>query len=789
MSNKPIEYSDTFSLYESPTGMVPTTITLADLRHLVVEDEAVRQYTEQARQNMELGDQARYDLCKKKSLCITASVLCAGGHSIANIACYNGCVMADLDHLASPQAAHELKQRMAQLPQVAAAWVTHSGEGLRLLLRYRLSPLTERLLRERYGSVSLTPEEFKLLRQHLLTPIATAAAHPCDPVTKDPSRLSFVCHDATAYFDLSPHAEANSVAVEPAVLLPPPPMEEFCDETVNYTDRADKLSLRFMERRGESYREGNRNNYLFARCCLLCRLGMSQSDAEAVALSQGADLPPEEVRALVGSAYRTCAAEAGTLQKMLQYKKRTVAAKKSPERGGTSCPDLAALEQRLLQRYLLRYNCLTRCIELAAVPAEPDAMPLWRERDDRALCILWRECGDILGKMVHKKVVKDLLESGIATPYDPLIDYLVAGRDTVVRRFLEERPVQWHHDPLYCDKEGRPVAVPWRRDEDQLRRVFGAVHTTCPDPELYLWTAAKWFVSAMATVLYPKDKGQLMLMIVGQPGIGKTRFFSYLWPQDETMQRYYSCTHPAEVDKDFRLQTTEQMFLCLDEYSQLSPKSLAALKSLITGNATTDRAPYAMLKQRRDRCTTFCGTGNDISFVEDDAMARRMPVFHALAIDNNGDLSDRVDYPLLYGQATYLLEHGMCYWLQAGGERERQLAEYEETFRAVPLEEELLMRYFYAAGDDGPHYEPVTRALLTAKFYTASDVIIYLSGLCGVRQPLSRVALGRALTRLGYQKRRIHGKVGYYLIARNHDEIARTAEAEAATVRGNAPTP
>jgi hypothetical protein len=123
----------------------------------------------------------RGDLSKKNYLpCFTPTGR-FNHRSIKGLEEYNGIICLDIDHVADPEA---LKQRAAALHWVMAAFVTPSGQGLKVIVK-----------------TQATSETFKQTEEQVAEAFLEATGCARDNHCKDIARIQFVSYDPELYYN------------------------------------------------------------------------------------------------------------------------------------------------------------------------------------------------------------------------------------------------------------------------------------------------------------------------------------------------------------------------------------------------------------------------------------------------------------------------------------------------------------------------------------------------------------------------------------------------------------
>ena len=129
------------------------------------------------------GDSAKAEGLKTALEGFTAAGVFAPTRKKTNIVEPTGCIIADVDHLASPAEAKAIRDTLGNDPHVLAAFVSPSGRGVKAVV---------------YVGTCADDKEAKSIFRALAEYLATTYQIETDPSGKDVCRLCFVSHDPGA---------------------------------------------------------------------------------------------------------------------------------------------------------------------------------------------------------------------------------------------------------------------------------------------------------------------------------------------------------------------------------------------------------------------------------------------------------------------------------------------------------------------------------------------------------------------------------------------------------------
>lgn len=173
-----------------------------------------------------------------------------------------------------------------------------------------------------------------------------------------------------------------------------------------------------------------------------------------------------------------------------------------------------------------------------------------------------------------------------------------------------------------------------------------------------------WDSSKRTTNQEAIPKYEYIFVLGGGQGVGKTTLFKKLMP--ESMSDYFlegALLNPS--DKDSVKQCTSFGMVELGELDATTRKSdVAELKAFLSNQWDIYRVPYARSEEKHRRRTSFCGSVNPTTFLNDPTGARRF-----LYILLEGDINvDGIDFMQLWAQVWSLYLNGDRWWLNRGDE-------------------------------------------------------------------------------------------------------------------------
>ena len=263
----------------------------------------------------------------------------------------------------------------------------------------------------------------------------------------------------------------------------------------------------------------------------------------------------------------------------------------------------------------------------------------------------------------------------------------------------------------------------------------------------------KWLVGMVAGWISEDVVNNVILVFIGEQGAYKTTWFNYLLPP-QLKQYFYTKTNANRMTRDDLLTLAQYGLVCCEELDTMRPAELNQLKAAVTMPSIDERAAYAHFHEHRKHIASFCGTGNNVSFLSDPTGNRRWLPFEVESI-----VSPREHpfcYEGIYSQALALYKSGFTFWFTK--EEIQEQNRHNRKFETPRLEHELVDLYFR---------KPLEHE--NSMFMTSSRVLQIIGS--GITQKLSATRIGMAFSELGFQRVRYHGIRGYLVMQRTAEEI------------------
>ena len=363
---------------------------------------------------------------------------------------------------------------------------------------------------------------------------------------------------------------------------------------------------------------------------------------------------------------------------------------------------------------MLRHNVVTGRVEYRFPTTYYNKTPTeWQPISDRVVNSLWTDMAR--GHPVRIQDIQRVIESDYVPDYDPF------------KFYMDDLPLE---QMLFCQ------------------------------------CLKKWLVGMVACWLDPKVVNNVILVLVGEQGSYKTTWFSCLLPPE--LRAYFRIkTNASRMTKDDLLSLTQYGLVCYEELDTMGNRELNELKSAVTMPSIDERPAYGRYHEHRRHLASFCGTGNNVQFLNDPTGNRRWLPFQVNTI-----MSPRMfpfNYEGIYSQARRLYRDRFQYWFSQ--DEIQRLNSHNRQFETPRLETELVDVYFRKPNEhETGEFMPVARAMQIIGSNTT--------------QKLSPVMIGRAFTELGYECRRTNHSRGYIVVQRSALEIKERMKGMAVTGDG-----
>jgi hypothetical protein len=295
----------------------------------------------------------------------------------------------------------------------------------------------------------------------------------------------------------------------------------------------------------------------------------------------------------------------------------------------------------------------------------------------------------------------------------------------------------------------------WNGYEDYILELSMTVHVKgdSDDQLLFYVYLKKWLVWMVASWVDPKVVNHVMLVLIGAQGSYKTTWFSHLLPP-QLRDYFYTKTNAGMVSKDDLLVLAQYGLVCWEELDSMQQKELNKLKAAMTMPSINERAAYAHYHENRPHLASFCGTGNNVQFLSDTTGTRRWLPFEVESIDS--PLTTPFNHDGIFSQAYDLYQQGFRYWFDR--DEMAQLHKHNEHFETEHSELNLVDLHFRKPVGEEPR-----------QLISATMALQMIGG--NIAQTLSKVRIGQAFAKLGFEYKRNTHQRGFVAVHRTGVEM------------------
>ena len=744
------------SSFENFTSKRPVSLTLDAIANFMRCDQRLESLTKAYRQT---GSKH----IKMETPLFAVACFFDGGKGKENIKGLTGLSMVDFDHISPSGPLKEeelsaLRNKIAGAPHTVMCYTTISGNGLRIIFRYeqpqsKTDGVGDHIL-EQYKAAFYAGNAYyeKLLGMK------------ADMQCKNITRLSGIAHDPDVFFRDPDKAEAftlDEVAAAASQHAKESKEEKQMQRIQTYYD---SLVAPMLARKGYKFQPSCHNDYVMRVGYMLAERRFSKKVVVRWALR------------MFGTDY------SGTEQVINSCFASSSSRGRDGGRAGQGDANTASVDEIkafLDGRVRLRYNVITSRVECLltgentnnslsglntnltndtdnslgvntnnslrglntnltndtnnslGVNTNPTC-PQWQPISDRIVNTLWSQMSSVM--RVNIQDVYRVIESDYVPAFNPFVEY------------LESLP-EWHEgDHDYIADLAATVKIKGEQE-----------HIESPQADSSLFTLRsslkKWLVGMVAGWISEDVVNNVILVFIGEQGAYKTTWFNYLLPP-QLKQYFYTKTNANRMTRDDLLTLAQYGLVCCEELDTMRPAELNQLKAAVTMPSIDERAAYAHFHEHRKHIASFCGTGNNVSFLSDPTGNRRWLPFEVESIVSPRD--HPFCYEGIYSQALALYKSGFTFWFTK--EEIQEQNRHNRKFETPRLEHELVDLYFR---------RPLEHE--NSMFMTSSRVLQIIGS--GITQKLSATRIGMAFSELGFQRVRYHGIRGYLVMQRTAEEI------------------
>lgn len=376
---KPQEF--TVSLLKKMSDTNPENVSLEVIYQLLILD-TLRTDTEKHRYYKSVGLLKEAQSIKNRMYNFTPSVILLGGKQEKHIQSYTGLGLSDFDHVPPDELEHCLTLLDAD-PYVALAYITISGEGIRVIYR------TEVMDRKYHTDVFRQGNEYYA---HLL-------GHDYDPQCKNIARTSILCYCPNAIFH--PNVQAMPITLSPTQEKRVKGVKNIYHAKLS---EAEEIIIRKLKEEGKSYSEGHYNEYVSAAFYLMNRYGVDKEEVRMWAVNRFSDYSPSQLESMICCIYQHTE-EYGTIK---------IPKRKSSEHSYAS---LTEIEAFITSQAKVRNNTITEQREIWM-----NGESCFREITDRDENTLWARANKN-NCCTGPQTIQMILNSEYVPNFNPFIDY------------------------------------------------------------------------------------------------------------------------------------------------------------------------------------------------------------------------------------------------------------------------------------------------------------------------------------------------------------------------------
>ena len=752
------------SSFENFTSKRPVSLTLDAIANFMRCDQRLESLTKAYRQT---GSKH----IKMETPLFAVACFFDGGKGKENIKGLTGLSMVDFDHISPSGPLKEeelsaLRSKIAGDPHTVMCYTTISGNGLRIIFRY------EQPQSKTDGVGDHVFEQYKAAFYAGNAYYEKLLGMKADMQCKNITRLSGIAHDPDVFFRDPDKAEAftlDEVAAAASQHAKESKEEKQMQRIQTYYD---SLVAPMLARKGYKFQPSCHNDYVMRVGYMLAERRFSKKVVVRWALRMfGADYSGTEQ--VINSCFASSSSRG-----------------RDGGRAGKGDANTASVDEIkafLDGRVRLRYNVITSRVECLLTGENTNntlsslntnltndtnnslgentnlICPQWQPISDRIVNTLWSQMSSVM--RVNIQDIYRVIESDYVPAFNPFVEYLeslpewhegdhdyIADLAATVKIKGEQEHME---SPEAASLKGTSQEGTSQEADSSLFTLRSSLPSQEADSSLFTLRSSlkKWLVGMVAGWISEDVVNNVILVFIGEQGAYKTTWFNYLLPP-QLKQYFYTKTNANRMTRDDLLTLAQYGLVCCEELDTMRPAELNQLKAAVTMPSIDERAAYAHFHEHRKHIASFCGTGNNVSFLSDPTGNRRWLPFEVESI-----VSPREHpfcYEGIYSQALALYKSGFTFWFTK--EEIQEQNRHNRKFETPRLEHELVDLYFR---------KPLEHE--NSMFMTSSRVLQIIGS--GITQKLSATRIGMAFSELGFQRVRYHGIRGYLVMQRTAEEI------------------
>ncbi|EAR14045.1 VapE domain-containing protein [Robiginitalea biformata] len=353
----------------------------------------------------------------------------------------------------------------------------------------------------------------------------------------------------------------------------------------------------------------------------------------------------------------------------------------------------------------LRFNEITRYYESGE----------GEQLEDRDYNSLYRKAMHAVGFNVSQSKLFALMDSDLITSYNPFTSFFRDNKHLKPTGCLEELLACFDYEKPDLD------GVALTEDEEAADYL-----------EVFLTRWLLGIISAMNGTF-----SLLVLVLTGEQGTGKTKFFRNLLPESLSS---YQTENKLNKENDIAPLMTKKLIICDDEFSGKNKRQADEFKELVSKEKFSVRKPYGKVWEDLTRYAVLCGTSNDDRVLYDMTGNRRIIPVKIRSIDH--DRMAEIDKTELFMELYWMWRDLGDKWML--GKKERiYLNKCTGIHESENFEMDMVQKYFEPTDSLGGNCIP----------RTTTEIKIYLDEKTKERLIIHK--LGAALKALGFEKRSV----------------------------------
>ena len=753
------------SSFENFTSKRPVSLTLDAIANFMRCDQRLESLTKAYRQT---GSKH----IKMETPLFAVACFFDGGKGKENIKGLTGLSMVDFDHISPSGPLKEeelsaLRNKIAGDPHTVMCYTTISGNGLRIIFRY------EQPQSKTDGVGDHVFEQYKAAFYAGNAYYEKLLGMKADMQCKNITRLSGIAHDPDVFFRDPDKAEAftlDEVAAAASQHAKESKEEKQMQRIQTYYD---SLVAPMLARKGYKFQPSCHNDYVMRVGYMLAERRFSKKVVVRWALRMfGADYSGTEQ--VINSCFASSSSRG-----------------RDGGRAGKGDANTASVDEIkafLDGRVRLRYNVITSRVECLLTGENTNnslsglntnltndtnnslgentnlICPQWQPISDRIVNTLWSQMSSVM--RVNIQDIYRVIESDYVPAFNPFVEYLESlpewheGDHDYIADLAATVKIKGEQEHMESPEADSSLFTlrsshPSQEADSSLFTLRSSLPSQEADSSLFTLRSSlkKWLVGMVAGWISEDVVNNVILVFIGEQGAYKTTWFNYLLPP-QLKQYFYTKTNANRMTRDDLLTLAQYGLVCCEELDTMRPAELNQLKAAVTMPSIDERAAYAHFHEHRKHIASFCGTGNNVSFLSDPTGNRRWLPFEVESI-----VSPREHpfcYEGIYSQALALYKSGFTFWFTK--EEIQEQNRHNRKFETPRLEHELVDLYFR---------KPLEHE--NSMFMTSSRVLQIIGS--GITQKLSATRIGMAFSELGFQRVRYHGIRGYLVMQRTAEEI------------------